>query len=65
MDREEELEKEIEALEAQLREREDSLPAHSLRPQQILVIEELETAIEGKKKELDELRKEKPSRSVE
>jgi hypothetical protein len=65
MDREEELEKEIEMLEAQLREREDSLPAHSVRPQQILVIEELETAIEGKKKELDELRKEKPRRSGE
>lgn len=65
MGREEELEKEIEALEAQLREREASLPAHSVRPQQMLIIEELETAIEGKKKELDELRKEKPSPSVE
>ena len=65
MGRKEELEKEIEALEAQLREREASLPAHSVRPQQILLIEELETAIEGKKKELDELRKEKPSPSVE
>jgi hypothetical protein len=65
MGSEEELEKDIEALEAQLREREASLPAHSVRPQQILVIEELETAIEGKKKELDELRKEKPSTSVE
>lgn len=65
MGREEELEKEIEALEAQLRKREASLPAHSVRPQQMLIIEELETAIEGKKKELDELRKEKPSPSVE
>jgi len=65
MGREEELEKEIEALESQLREREASLPAHSVRPQQILFIEELETAIEGKKKELDELRQEKPSPSVE
>ena len=65
MGREEEVEKEIKALEAQLREREDSLPAHSVRPQQMLVIEELETALEGKKKELDELRKEKPSPSVE
>jgi hypothetical protein len=53
--REEELEKEIKALESQLREREASLPAHSVRPQQILVIEELEIAIEEKKKELDEL----------
>jgi hypothetical protein len=62
MGREEELEKEIKALEAQLREREASLPAHSVRPEQILVIEELETAIEVKKEELDELRKEKPRR---
>jgi hypothetical protein len=62
MGREEKLEKEIEALEAQLREREASLPAHSVRPEQMLVIEELETAIEGKKEELDELRKEKPRR---
>jgi len=54
---EEELEKEIRELEAQLREREDSLPAHSVRPQQILVIEELEEAIEGKKKELQDLRR--------
>jgi chromosome segregation ATPase len=65
MGRKEELEKEIEALEAQLRDREASLPAHSVRPQQMLVIEELETAIEEKKNELDELRKEKPSPSVD
>jgi chromosome segregation ATPase len=65
MGREEELEREITALEAQLREREASLPAHSVRPQQMLDIEELETAIERKKKELDELRKEKSSPSVE
>ena len=57
MAREEEWEKEIEALEEQLREREASLPAHSVRPQQIVVIEELEIAIEEKKKELDELRR--------
>jgi len=57
MDREEELEKEIKDLEAELRERQASLPAHSVRPQQILVIEELETAIEGKKRELEELRR--------
>ena len=55
MGREEELEKEIEALEAQLREREASLPAHSVRPQQMLVIEELETVIEEKKRELEDL----------
>jgi hypothetical protein len=65
MEREQELEKEIEALESQLREREASLPAHSVRSQQILFIEELETVIEGKKKELNELRKGRPSPSVE
>jgi hypothetical protein len=57
MDREKGLEKEIQELEAQLRDREASLPAHSVRPQQMLVIEELETAIEEKKKELSKLRK--------
>jgi len=65
MDREEELKKGIEALEAQLRDREASLPAHSVRPDQMLAIEELETAIEGKRKELDELRKQKQGSSVE
>ncbi len=63
MGTEEELEKEIKALEAQLMDREASLPAHSVRPQQILVIEELETAIEGKKKELEELRRKRESGS--
>lgn len=53
MGKEEELEKEIEALEAQLREREALLPAHSVRPEQLLVIEELETTISEKKKELN------------
>jgi hypothetical protein len=59
MGREEELEREIEAIEAQLRDREAALPAHSVRPEQMLVIEELETAIEEKKKALDALRKER------
>jgi len=54
---EEELEKEIAGLKAQLKDREDSLPAHSVRPQQMLVIEELETVIEDKEKELNKLRK--------
>jgi CHASE3 domain sensor protein len=49
----EELEEEIKALEAELREREASLPAHSVRPQQLLAIEELETIISEKKKELN------------
>jgi hypothetical protein len=61
MGREEELQKEIEELEAKLGDREASLPAHSVRPEQMLVIEELETAIKGKRDELDELRKTKSS----
>ena len=56
----EELEGEIKALEAQLREREASLPAHSVRPQQMIAIEALEKGINEKKKRLDELRTEKP-----
>jgi hypothetical protein len=52
---EEELEEQIKALEAELREREASLPAHSVRPQQLLAIEELETIISEKKKELNRI----------
>jgi hypothetical protein len=54
--RKEALEKDIEALEAELREREASLPAHSVRPEQLLAIEELETTISEKRKELGRLR---------
>jgi len=61
MGKEEELKREIEELEAKLQDREDSLPAHSVRPEQMLVIEEIETALKGKKAELNELRKQKPS----
>ena len=57
MGRQEKLEKEIRALEAQLKEREASLPAHSVRPEQLLVIEELETTISEKKKELNRVYK--------
>ena len=57
MAREEELEKEIKELEERLKDREAALPAHSIRPHQLLLIEELETAIEEKKKELEMLRK--------
>lgn len=57
MGKEEDLEKEIAELKAQLRDREDSLPAHSVRPHQILLIEELEAVIENRKKELSKLRK--------
>ncbi len=59
MDKEKELKKEIKELEEKLKDREDALPAHSIRPHQILVIEELEAAIEGKIRELEKLRKSK------
>jgi len=65
MGNEEELKKEIQALEEKLKDREASLPAHSVRPQQMLAIEELEIAIEEKKKELNMLKKEKTSPSID
>ncbi len=65
MGNEEELKKEIRELEKKLKDREASLPAHSVRPQQMLAIEQLETAIEEKKKELERLIKDKTSPSVE
>lgn len=65
MGREKELKQEIRDLEEKLKDREASLPAHSVRPQQILVIEELETAIEEKKKELERLIKDKTGPSVD
>ena len=60
MVKEEELEKEITKLEEKLKDREDALPAHSVKPHQILLLEELETNIEKKKSELTELRKKNP-----
>jgi len=57
MDKEEELKKEIKNLEEKLKDREDALPAHSVKPQQMLIIDELETEIEKKKDELAGLRK--------
>ena len=57
----EELEEEIKALEAELREREASLPAHSVRPQQMIAIEALEKGINEKKIRLEALRAEKTS----
>lgn len=59
MEQEAQLRKQIEDLESQLRDRNASLPAHSVRPQQMLAIEELETAIEEKKRELERLREKK------
>ena len=61
MDKEEELKKEIKNLEEKLKDREDALPAHSVKPQQMIIIDELETAIEEKKNELAELKKRKSS----
>ena len=49
------LRKEIEELENRLKDREEALPAHTIRPHQIQIIEELEEEIEEKKKQLDEL----------
>ena len=57
MVKEKELEKEIMELEKRLKDREDALPAHSVKPQQMLLIEELETSIEEKKNELKKLGK--------
>ena len=59
MEGEKELKKEIQDLEEELKDREASLPAHSVRPQQLLAIEELEAAIEEKKKEFKMLKKDK------
>jgi len=65
MEKEEELKKEIQELEEKLKDREASLPAHSVRPHQMLAIEELEIALEEKKKELERMIKEKTVPSVD
>ena len=59
MVKEEKFEKEVKELEEKLKDREDALPAHSIQPQQMLLIEELEIKIEEKKDELAELKKRK------
>ncbi len=59
MDKEGDLKKEIKNLEEKLKDREDALPAHSVKPNQMLIIDELETEIEKKKDELAGLRKDK------
>ena len=56
MDKEEDLKKEIKDLEEKLKDREDALPAHSVKPNQMLIIDKLETEIEKKKNELARLR---------
>jgi len=52
----EELEQEIAALERELKEREASLPVHSVRPGQIEAIEELEEQISEKRGLLKEVK---------
>jgi len=49
------LQEEIEKLQLDKADREAALPAHSIRPNQLLVIEELEEEIERKQKELEGL----------
>jgi len=53
--RKEELEKKLEDLKEQLKDREAALPAHSVRPHQLLVIEELEDEITEVEKEIKRL----------
>lgn len=43
---------EIGRLQEELKQREAQLPAHSVRPHQIMVLEELEETIKGKQDEL-------------
>jgi hypothetical protein len=54
MDRVDKLQAEIKELEETLKDREKALPAHSIRPHQLLIIEELEEALEKKKTLLQE-----------
>jgi hypothetical protein len=49
------LQEEIQTLKEEKAEREAALPAHSIRPHQLLAIEELEEAIGLKQEELDGL----------
>ncbi|RLB22151.1 MAG: hypothetical protein DRG71_07435 [Deltaproteobacteria bacterium] len=46
---------EIQALREELQNRKDALPAHSIRPHQLMGIEELEEEIERKEKLLQEI----------
>ena len=57
MNEEQELEKEIRELEERLKDRELALPAHSIRPSQLLLIEELEEEIKEKKRRLEALKR--------
>jgi hypothetical protein len=50
------LQEEIKRLQLEKADREAALPAHSIRPHQLLVIEDLEEEIARRKKELETLR---------
>ncbi len=56
MENEQDLIREIETLREELKERKKALPAHSVRPHQLLIIEELEEQIEEKTQLLEKLR---------
>jgi hypothetical protein len=49
------LQEEIKRLQLEKADREAALPAHSIRPHQLLVIEDLEEEIARRKKELEAL----------
>ncbi len=51
----EQFQEEIRRLQEEKAEREKALPAHSIRPHQLLIIEELEEEIERKQQELKAL----------
>ena len=53
----EQLREEISRLQAELADREAALPAHSVKPHQLMVIESLEEEIDRKQKALDVLEK--------
>ena len=54
-DRITQLKKEIERLKEDKSDREKALPAHTIRPHQLQIIEELEEEIDRKEKELEVL----------
>ena len=53
----EELVVKLNQLKEELREREAALPAHSIRPNQLMAIEELEEAIAIKEREINNINK--------
>jgi len=55
----EQLQEEIRQLKGDKADREAALPAHSIRPNQLLVIEDLEEEISRKQKELNALEEER------